>query len=82
MINYLHIGDYISTDDIIGIFDLDRCTISKTGRDYLEKLQKQGKVEYKYTDLPKSFIIKRDNTVVLSQYNTATIIQKERIFNV
>ncbi len=82
MKSYLHIGDYISSDDIIGIFDLDRCTVSKTGRDYLASLQKQGKVEYNYTELPKSFIIKKDNSVVLSQYNTATIIQKERIFNV
>ncbi len=81
---YLNIGvgEFISTDEVIGVFDLDHCTVSKRGREYLESSEKKGNVSYKGTDLPKSFIINRVNGVVLSQYNTSTIIQKERIVNV
>ncbi len=82
MNRYINIGGYISENDIIGIFDLDRCTVSKNSRDYLTRVERDGKLEYHSTELPKSFIVKVDKSVVLSQYNTATIIQKERIFNV
>ncbi len=73
---YLNIGGYISTDDIIGIFDLDRCTVSKNGKEYLNKAQKEGRIIYDSYELPKSFIVKRNKDIILSQYNTATIIQK------
>jgi hypothetical protein len=35
---YLQIGteDFIKTEDIIGIFDLDNTTVSKASRDYLK----------------------------------------------
>ncbi len=73
---------FVSREDIIGVFDLDHCTVSKKGREYLEGIQKKGKIIYDGTELPKSFLIKRDGGVVLSQYNTSTIIQKERVVNV
>ncbi len=73
---------YIGSEDIIGVFDLDHCTVSKRGKEYLNNLEKKGLIIYDGTELPKSFIIKRDKRVVLSQYNTSTIVQKERVIDV
>ena len=41
---YLHLGQdtVITTKSIIGIFDMDRCTVSKKTRDYLTEAEKKG----------------------------------------
>ncbi len=60
---YLHIGQdtVITTDSIVGIFDLDTTTISKATRDYLEKAEKSGNVVTVSYELPKSFIVCNEN---------------------
>ena len=56
---YLHLGQdkVVNMDEIIGIFDLDTSTVSKSTRDYLAKAEKDGCVTNVCTDLPKSFIV-------------------------
>lgn len=56
---YLHLGQdkVVNMDEIIGIFDLDTSTVSKSTRDYLAKAEKYGCVTNVCTDLPKSFIV-------------------------
>ena len=56
---YLHIGngESIKTDDVIGIFDLDTATISKVTKKYISKKEKEGAVEYTDFDLPRTFIL-------------------------
>jgi hypothetical protein len=56
---YLHIGNGVSVrkKDIVGIFDLDLCTVTATGRKFINKNQKEGKVVYNDFDLPRSFVI-------------------------
>ena len=56
---YLHIGNGVSVrrKDIVGIFDLDLCTVTATGRKFINKNQKEGKVLYNDLDLPRSFVI-------------------------
>lgn len=56
---YLHLGQdkVVNMDEIIGIFDLDTSTVSKSTRDYLTKAEKDGFVTNVCTDLPKSFIV-------------------------
>ena len=43
---YLHLGQntVISTNDIIGVFDLDNTTVSRHTRNYLSKAEKERKV--------------------------------------
>ena len=43
---YLHLGQdtVITTKSIIGIFDMDRCNVSKKKRDYLTAAEKKGNV--------------------------------------
>ena len=56
---YLHIGNGISVKkkDIIGIFDLDTSTVSKTGKDFINRKERAGLLEYNDFDLPRSFVL-------------------------
>ena len=60
---YLHIGNgkSVKKKDIIGIFDLDTSTITKTGKDFINKSEKRGVVEYDDDDLPRSFVLVEEN---------------------
>ncbi len=81
---YLHIGngESIRTEDIIGIFDLDTATISKTTKKYISKKEKEGKVEYLDYDLPRAFILcKKGNEekIKLSRISTTGLRQRIEI---
>lgn len=72
---YLHIGNRKSVrkKDIVGIFDLDTATVSRSGRDFINKMQGENKVEYDDTDLPRSFVLTTeggDPKVRLSRIST------------
>ena len=56
---FLHIGNGKSVlkRNVIGIFDLDTSTVSKTGKDFINKKEKEGLVEYDDFDLPRSFVV-------------------------
>ena len=78
---YLHIGngESIKTEDIIGIFDLDTATVSKTTKKYISAKEKEGKVEYLDYDLPRAFILCKsgDNEKIkLSRISTAGLRQR------
>lgn len=62
---YLHIGNgkSVRKNKIIGIFDLDTSTVSKTGKDFINRMQKEGLVEYEDYDLPRSFVLVEENKV-------------------
>ena len=55
---YLSIGNdmAVRSSSIIGIFDLDNTTVSKRGREFLEKAEQEGQV-VPCDDLPKSYIV-------------------------
>jgi len=72
---YLHIGNRKSVrkKDIIGIFDLDTATVSKAGKDFINKMEREGRVEYSDFDLPRSFVLTREadgSRVRLSRIST------------
>jgi hypothetical protein len=71
---YLDIGgDYIiNTKDIIGVFDLDTSTVSKTTRDFLSKANKEKEIVYTSFELPKSFILCEDK-IYISQISSSTL---------
>ena len=56
---YLHLGQdtVVRTDTVLGIFDLDNCTISKFTRNYLTQAEKQGRVVNVSMELPKTFVV-------------------------
>lgn len=83
---YLHLGQdtVITTDTIIGIFDIDECTISKKTRDYLANAEKKKRVVNVSYELPKSFVVCEENkkiTVYISQLSTKTLMKRNLLYN-
>ncbi len=77
---YLHLGQntVIKTGDIIGIFDIDTCTISKNTKQFLAHSEKKNRVVNVSTELPKSFIVAKNsktnhNNVYISQLSASTM---------
>ena len=72
---YLHLGadTVVRKCDIVGIFDLDTATVSKHTRDFLKMAEQGGRVVNVTYELPKAFVICRDNTVYISQLAAATL---------
>ena len=78
---YLHIGNKRSVreDRIIGIFDLDTATVMKASKDFINKSEKDGMVEYDDLDLPRSFLVCEEDDgyrVRLSRLSTAALTQR------
>ena len=72
---YLHIGNgkSVKKKNVIGIFDLDTSTVTKTGKEFINKSERRGAVEYDDDDLPRSFVLVEDNKkykVILSRISS------------
>jgi len=77
---YLHLGQdtVVSDKEVLGIFDLDTSTVSKTTRDYLSLAEKEKRVINVSFELPKSFVVcsdKKDEKVkiYLSPISSSTL---------
>ena len=80
---YLHLGQdtVVRTSDIIGIFDMDTSTISKTTREYLTACEKNGRVVNVSMELPKSFVLCWDEiehkpTEYISQISSSNLLKR------
>ena len=74
---YLNIGGDMAVRDtaIIGIFDLDKTSISGRTRDFLAAAEKEGQV-VPCDDLPKAFVLTAEygmNRLYLTSLNTSTL---------
>ena len=56
---YMHLGfgAVVNTRSIIGIFDIDYCSVEKRTREFLRKATQSGQVVNISDDLPKSFVL-------------------------
>lgn len=76
---FLHLGNdvLINTKNVIGIFDIEKSSISKHTKDYLGNAEKMNRIVNVSYELPKSFIVCLDEdyneTVYISQISTATL---------
>lgn len=80
---FLHLGQdtIITTDEIIGIFDIDTTTVSKATRTYLTAKEKSGNVINVSYELPKSFIVTLDKStgeknVYISPISSVTLLKR------
>ena len=76
---YLHVGNKrsIRLSTIIGIFDTDNATLSMTSRSFLSNAQKKGIVDAASEEIPKSFILYRENNtdrVCFSQLSSSALV--------
>ncbi len=56
-------------DDVIGVFDIEECSVSRTTVDYLNLCQKNHKIVYVSQDMPKSFVVCADKTYISNVSN-------------
>ncbi len=80
---FLHLGQdtIVNTKDIVGIFDMDTSTVGKPTREFLNKAQKEGNVINVSFELPKSFVVLKENgklTVYISQLSSMTLEKRLR----
>lgn len=76
---FLHLGEdvVVRTRDIVGIFDMEKTTVSPLSRQFLADAQKGGRVFTVSYELPKSYVLCCEDdgteTVYISQISAATL---------
>lgn len=72
---YVSVGQdtVIRSRDIVTVCDIDRTSVSSITRDFLKRAQEENRVLVAAGDIPVSFILCVDGTVILSPLNTLTI---------
>ena len=78
---YLHIGNGMVIDDreIVGIFDIDYCSVDRRTRRYLTNAQKEGRVVDVSQEIPKSFIVvsgRDGEKVYITNISPATLTKR------
>ena len=80
---FLHLGQdtIITTEDIIGIFDLDTSTVMKSTRAFLSTMTKAKRVVTVGYELPKSFVLTYDKktkekTMYISPISSVTLLKR------
>ena len=70
---YLHVGTgkIVRKKEIIGIFDLDKTTISPITKNFLSQSEKNGKVCSVNNDIPRSFVL--TEMIYISQISSQAI---------
>ncbi len=74
---FLHLGgDFtIRDDDVVGIFDIEECSVSRVTAGYLNSCQKNGRIVNVSEDMPKSFIVTVNKTYI-SNVSHSTVVQR------
>ena len=78
---YLHLGGdiVVSTEDVLGIFDLDNASWSKHTRAFLRRVQQENRVINVTDDLPRSMVLCRirgEERVYISLLSSATLMKR------
>ena len=76
---YLHVGSNknIRQKKIIGIFDIDNATISRTTRQYLAKAETRGEVSAACEELPRAFVLYQEDgnkKICFSQLSSTALL--------
>lgn len=74
---FLHLGNEttVKKNDVIGIFDIEECSVSRITADFLNASQKKGRVVSVSNDMPKAFVVCTYKTYITNVSN-ATIIKR------
>jgi hypothetical protein len=74
---YLHLGQEttVKKREVIGIFDIDKCSVSPVTRQYFKKSEEKKRVVNISDELPKSFIVTgtKDKKMYISQLSPITL---------
>ena len=82
---YLHLGQdvVVNSEEIIGIFDLERTSTSRFTREFLRHADREMKVVTVSFEMPKSFILcgrGKELTLYISQISPTTLYKRSGRF--
>jgi len=68
---FLFLGGEVTVyeKDVIGVFDIEECSVSRTTVDYLNTCQKKHGIVYVSQDMPRSFVVCSDKTYISNVSN-------------
>ncbi len=68
---FLFLGGNVTVNksDVIGIFDIEECSVSRITADFLNSDQKQGRIVSVSEDMPKAFVVCSDHTYITNVSN-------------
>lgn len=75
---FLYLGGDVTVkdDDVVGIFDIEECSVSRVTAEFLNFCQKKGIVGYvSREEMPKSFTV-TTNKLYISNVSHNTIIRR------
>lgn len=74
---FLFLGGDVSvrSSDVVGVFDIEECSVSRVTVDFLNACQKNGLIFNVSEDMPKSFIVTSDKTYI-SNVAHSTIVKR------
>ncbi|MCM1165071.1 MAG: DUF370 domain-containing protein [Lachnospiraceae bacterium] len=76
---FLFLGGDVSvrSDEVVGVFDIEECSVSRVTADYLNACQKNGLIVNVSEDMPKSFIVTESRTFI-SNVSHGTIVKRAK----
>lgn len=77
MFLYLGGNTTVRSNDVVGIFDIEECSVSKITANYLNSCQKNKKIVNVSEEMPKSFIVTVSKTYI-SNVSCATINKRTK----
>ncbi len=81
---YLHIGSDVSVSDrdIVGIFDIDKTTVTGETRNFLSRSEQKGTTVSISDEMPRSFILveegrkRKEHKVYISPISSSTLNER------
>lgn len=76
---FLYLGGDVTvkSKEVIGIFDIEECSVSRTTAEFLNFSQKKGQIVNVSEEMPKSFIV-TDSKTYISNVSNRTIALRAR----
>ncbi|MCH5205926.1 MAG: DUF370 domain-containing protein [Oscillospiraceae bacterium] len=77
---FLYLGGDVTvrSNEVVGIFDIEECSVSRTTANFLNSSQKNGKIVNVSEEMPKSFIVTQNKTYI-SNVSCHTINKRGKI---
>ena len=77
---YAHIGNefLVREAEVIGVFDIDKCSVGKRTRKFFFTEQSRGRIIYATDELPRAFVVTGEKTYI-SGISSSTIQQRMKI---
>lgn len=75
----LSAGMAVREKEILGIFDLDNTTSSHLTRGFLERAEREGRLESLTSDIPKAFVLcgdRKRSRIYFAQPSPATLFRR------